>query len=112
MLIIGNFNLHHTNWDNHTVNPTLQTKRFANWIANKNTRYKLEVGTVIYAWDGVLNLVIVSNSISGQITECYMEPNLYITSNHKTILTCLEMENPNSKKPSQYRFQLDKIDEK
>ena len=30
MLIMGDFNLHHTDWDNRTVNPTVQAKRFAN----------------------------------------------------------------------------------
>lgn len=30
VLIMGNFNLHHTDWDNCTVNLTVQAKRFAN----------------------------------------------------------------------------------
>lgn len=29
MLIIGDFNLHYTDWDNCTINPTVQAKRFA-----------------------------------------------------------------------------------
>lgn len=29
VLIIGDFNLHYTNWDNCIINPTAQTKRFA-----------------------------------------------------------------------------------
>lgn len=112
VLIIRDFNLHHTNWDNHTVNLTLQAKRFADWIANKNARYELEVGTVTHARGGAPDLVIASNSVSGQVTECYLEPNLHVTSDHETILTCLKMGNPDPKKPSQCRFQLDKIDEK
>ena len=47
-----------------------------------------------------------------QVTECYVEPNLHVTSDHETIRTCLEMGNPDPKKTSQRRFQLDKMDEK
>ena len=97
---MGDFNLHHTDWDNHTINPTLQAKRFADWIANKNARYELEVGTVTHARGGALDLVIASNSVSRQVTECYVEPNLYVISDHETILTCLKMGNPDPKKPS------------
>ncbi len=41
-----------------------------------------------------------------------MEPNLKVTSDHETILTCLEMGNPDPKKLTQRKFQLDKIDER
>ena len=41
-----------------------------------------------------------------------MEPNLKVNSNHETVLTYLEMRNPDPKKPTQRKFQLDKIDEK
>ncbi len=72
----------------------------------------MEVGTVTHAQGAAFDLVIASNSISKQVTECYMEPNLNVTSDHETILTCLEMENPDPKKPSQRKFQLDKRDKK
>ncbi len=39
MLIMGDFNLHHTDWDNRSVNPTAQAKIFAEWIENKNAIY-------------------------------------------------------------------------
>ena len=70
VLIIGNFNLHYTNWDNCTVNHTRQAKRFANWIANKNAIYELKVGTITHNRGGTLDHVIASNSISGEVIEC------------------------------------------
>lgn len=100
VLIMRDFNLHYTNWDNCTINPTAQTKRFANWIANKNAIYELKVGTVTHARGGTLDFISASNSVSAQITECYVEPNLHITSDHKTILTCLEIGNLIPKKTS------------
>ena len=77
---------------------------------SKNAIYELEVGTITHAQGGALDLVIASNSVSKQVTECYVEPNLQVTSDHETILTCLEMENPDPKKTSQRRFQLNKMD--
>ncbi len=41
-----------------------------------------------------------------------MEANLNVTNDHKTILTRLEIGNPDCKKPSQRKFQLNKMDEK
>ncbi len=61
MLIIRDFNLHHTDWDNRTVNPTAQAKRFVDWIANKNAIYELEIKTVTHARGGALDLVIANN---------------------------------------------------
>ncbi len=66
----------------------------------------------MHARDGALDLVIDRNSVSEQVIECYMEPNLNVTSDHKTILSCLEMGNSDPKKPSQRKFHLDKMDEK
>lgn len=104
VLIMRDFHLHHTDWDNRTVNLTAQAKRFADWIANKNAIYELQVGTVTHAWGGALDLVIASNLVSQQVTECYVEPNWHVTSDHETILACLEIVNPDLKKPSQRRF--------
>lgn len=104
MLVIGDFNLHHIDCDNCMVNSTIQTKIFANWIANKNAMYELEVDIVTYARDRIPDLVIASNLVLEQETKCYMEPNLHVTSNHETILTYLKIRNPDPKKTSQRRF--------
>lgn len=111
VLIMRDINLHHTDWDNRTVNPTTQAKRFADWIANNNAICELEVGTVTHARGGTLDLVIISNSVSKQVTECYVEPNLHVTSDRESILTYLEMGNSDPKKTNQ-RLQLDRMDEK
>ena len=39
VLIMRHFNPHNTNWNNCTVNPTPQAKRFTDWIVNKNVNY-------------------------------------------------------------------------
>lgn len=112
LLIIVDFDLYHTNRDNCTVNSTAQAKKFADRIANKNDKYELEVGTIIHARGGALNLVIVSNLASQEVTECYVKPNLHVTSHHEPILTYLEMKNSERKKTTQCRFWLDKMEEK
>lgn len=69
----------------------------------------MKVSTVIHTWDKALDLIIASNLVSEKVTKYYFESNLHVTSDYKTILTCLKIGNPNSKKTSQCRFQLDKI---
>ncbi len=112
LLTMRDFNLHYNNLDNGTVIPTAQAKGFADWIAKKDTIYEQDVRTLTNAWGGAVDFVIDRNSVSEKVTECYIEPNLNGTSDHKTILTGLEMGNQDPKKPSQPKFQLDKTDEK
>lgn len=56
--------------------------------------------------------MIVSGSLSQQVTECYVNTNLDVTSDHEVIFTtiklgnCLRDSDPNGK------FQLGKLDEK
>ena len=56
VLIMEDFNLHHTNWNNRTVNPTVQAQRFVDWIAKKNAIYELKVSTVTHA--GAAHLIL------------------------------------------------------
>lgn len=72
----------------------------------------LKIDIVIYAQGGILDLVIASSLMLKQVTECYIEPNLYVTNDHKTILTCIKIGNSNSKKASKRKFQLNKMNEK
>lgn len=111
-LIMGDINLHHTGWDNRTVNPTAQAKNFAEKVANKNATYGLEPVTVTHKRGGALDLVISSSPVSELIAESYVEPNLHVTSDYETILTCLQTRDQKAKKPYQQKFHLDKIDEK
>ena len=59
-----------------------------------------------------LDLVISSNTISHQIIECYVEPRLHTSSDHETLLTCLEVQGAEAKKPTVVKFRLEKMDEK
>lgn len=61
--IMGEVNLHHTDWDNRTFNSTAQGKRFAGYVADNNAVYELELGIVMHTRGGTLDLVIFSNSI-------------------------------------------------
>lgn len=96
--MMGDFDLHHTNWDNRTVNPTTQAKRFAEWVADKNATYGLEPGTVTHKRGGALDLVISSSPVSELIVESYLETNLHVTSDHETILTCLQTGDQKAKR--------------
>lgn len=48
VLIMGDFNLNHIDWDNRTVNPTAQVKKFAEWVADNNATYELEPAKVSF----------------------------------------------------------------
>lgn len=87
LLIMGDLNLYHTNWDDCTVHPISNTQRFAEWVTNNNGFHQLEPGVVTYAKGGTLDLVISSSLLSKQITESCVEPQFHVTSDHKTILT-------------------------
>ena len=102
----------HTDWDNHTCNPSAQAREFADWISDNHETYELDAGTITHSQGGTLDLVISSNTISDRITECYVEPQLHITSDHKTLLTCLEFERVVANKSTGIKFRLEKMDEK
>lgn len=87
VLIIGNVNLYHTDWDKCTIKPNAQAKRFAEWVTNNNAVYKLKLCIVIYKYGKTLNLIIFSNLVLGKITESYVESTLHITNDYKIILT-------------------------
>lgn len=112
LMIIGDINLHHTDWNNRTIHPTLQAQKFVEWISDSNGDQKLEPGSVTYTKGGTPDLVISSSSISKQIIESYVEPRFHVTSDHETILTWLELDKPFLRKIHQEKFRLDKMDEK
>lgn len=112
LLIIGDINLHHTDWDNCIIQSTSPAQRFAGWVTDNNGSLQLEPGVATHAKGGTLDLVISSNTLSEQITECYVEPYFHVTSDHETIVTRLELEKPSSRSIGQQKFRLNKMDEK
>ena len=111
-IIMGDMNLYHTDWDNQTRNPSAQARILADWISDNHATYKLDSGTITLSQGRTLHLVISSNTVSDQITECYVEPQLQTTSDHETLLKCLEFEGVIAKKPTGVKFRLEKIDKK
>lgn len=77
-----------------------------------NRVQQLEPGAVTHIRGGTFDLVVSSSSIAEQITECYVEPRLHVTSDHETILTRLKLGKPSWRKCQQEKFRLDKIEEK
>lgn len=44
----GDLNLHHVDWDSHTINPTPEARSFAEWVTDIGGRYALPQGTVTH----------------------------------------------------------------
>ena len=86
-LWMGDFNLHHDDWDEHTTNVTHQAHQLAEWVANIGGAYALEPGTVTHAQGGSLDLVISSGQMTKEVYQCYIDSNTDTTSNHEAIIT-------------------------
>lgn len=111
-IIMEDINLHYTDWDNHTRNPSIQAKECADWISDNHATYKFKVDKIMYVRDGTLDLVISSNTITDQITEFYFMPELHTISDYKTLLICIEIKVMAAKKQIGVQFWFEKMDEK
>lgn len=105
-------NLHSINWDNWTINLLPPANELADWVMENGVVYKLFYNTKTYNCKGTIDIVILSARIFPNVTKCYIEPSLYITSNHKTIITIVELGLEFCKENSKKKFQLRKLDEK
>lgn len=103
-IIIGDMNLHHTDCNNFTLNPTLQAKELAKWIMDNHAICNLETSTKTHSYSRTLDLVILSSTISHQVIECYVKQRLHITSDHKTLLTCLGVQKAEANKSTIVKF--------
>ena len=90
-IIAGDFNLHNGYRDQRTINPTPQARKFAEWATTNRDEYGLTSGTIIHQQGGTIDLVITSGSLASQIIECYTDNNLDVTSDHKVIITTVEL---------------------
>ena len=52
--------------------------------------YKLSTGTITHDQGESIDLVIASTPLTNSIVECYVEPELDCTSNHRTICTTIK----------------------
>lgn len=108
-IIGGDFNLYHKNWDCVTANSTPQAKEFSDWVTNSGGKYGLFSCTITHHQGGAIDSMIVSRSLSPQVTECYINTDLDATSDHKVIFMTIKLgnylpgSNPNGK------FQLGKL---
>ncbi len=74
--------------------------------------YGLTSGTVTHQRGGAIDLVITIGYLASQITECYTDNNLDVTSNHKVIITTVELRGKWEGSHIPGKFQLGKLDEK
>ena len=74
--------------------------------------YGLTSETVTHQRGGAIDLVITSGFLASQITECYTDNNLDVTSNHKVIITSMELEGTWEASHIPGKFFLRKLDEK
>lgn len=111
-IIMGDINLHHTDWDNQTINPLQPSNKLADWVTENGAMYELLPGTKTHNRGGTIDVVISSAQISPNVTECYIEPNLHTTSDHETIVTTVELGPAFCKENGKGKFQLGKLDEK
>lgn len=61
---------------------------------------------------GALNLVISSSSITSDVLECYLKPDLDTTSDHEVISTSIALNGRTKVIPKEARFQFKKLDDK
>lgn len=111
-IIMEDINLHHTDWDNQTINPLQPANKLADWVTENGALYELFPGTKTHNHRGTIDIVISSARISPNVTECYIEPSLHITSDHETIVTTVELGPEFCKENGKGKFQLRKLDEK
>ena len=109
---MGDFNLHHEDWDEHTTNVTQQAHQLAEWVANIGGKYALEPGTVTHAQGGSLDLVISSGQMIKEVYQCYIDPNADTTSDQEAIITELAINWQLRNKDHLPKFQFKKLDEK
>ncbi len=109
---MGDFNLHNKDWDEHTTNVTHQAHQLAEWVANIGGAYFLEPETVIHSQGGSLDLVIFSGQMTKEVYQCYIDPNVDTTSDHKAIIIKLAINWQSCDKDYLPKFQFKKLDEK
>ena len=90
VLIRGDHNLHHIDWDAQTLNATRQAKELSKWVSENAAFYELHTGTVTHDQKGSIDFVIASTLLTNFNVECYVEPELDCTSDHRTICTTIE----------------------
>lgn len=108
----GDFNLHHVDWDSHTINPTPQARSLAEWITDIGGSYALRQGTTTHRQGGALDLVISSSSMTPDVLECYVNQNLDATSDHEVISTSIAISGRSKAILKEARFQFKKLDDK
>ena len=111
-IIERDFNLHHRDWDQRTINPTPQAREFAEWVTTNRCEYGLTSGTVMHQRGGAIDLVITTGSLPLEITDYYKDNNLDVTSDHKVIITTVGLEGTWEAFHIPGKFQLEKLDKK
>ena len=111
-ILARDFNLHHNDWDAHTINPTPTARQFADWVSESGGVYGLPAGIKTHQQGRCIDLVITSNSLSLYVYECYVDEALDVTSDHSTIITTLDIGNRKGEQDGPSKFKFQKIDDK
>ncbi len=111
-IIMVDINLHHTDWDNRTINLFQPANELADWVTENGAVYELFLGIKTHNCGGTIDVVISSAQIFPNITECYTVPNSNTNSDHETIVAKVELKPEFYKENSKGRFRLGKLDEK
>lgn len=82
VLLGGDFNLHHIDWDAKTLNPTKQAKNFSEWVSKNTAIYELPTDTIIHSQSNAIDFVVSSLSFIKFNLKYYVKPKLDYTSNH------------------------------
>lgn len=111
-ILAGDFNLHHNDWDSHTIYPTPMSRQFADWVSESGGVYGLPSGTKTHQQGGCIDLVITSSSLSPYVYECYVDEALDVTSDHSIIITMLGIGNGRAEEDGPSKFKFQKMDDK
>lgn len=108
----GDFNLHHPDWEQRSTHSSPLAEEFAEWVSEQGGVYELAPGTVTHQQGGCIDLVVTSRSITRKMTECYINYDLDITSDHEVIGMTAELGDMGLDQERKSKFQLKKMDEK
>lgn len=112
MLWASNCNLYHEDWDAHTRNPEPQAQSFAEWVTSNGAQYRLDIGSITHWQSGSLDFVIASRLLVQDLFECYTEDSFDTISDHKAIITTINLGTLGLIGPQALKFQSKKIDDR
>ncbi len=91
-IVVKDFNLHHIDWDNRTINLSGLATEVADWVASNGAIYAMDQRTNMNNQGRKIDLSICNTSIELNLIECYTEPMFHTTSDYQMIAITLEFQ--------------------